>query len=135
MLKKSPSGSLCPYYFMGGELHPLKYGSYHNDKQRLFEIIDLEQEFILASSGTNNRLIWVDLYETKIDNEVIDYLITHLESIKHKINKICLVGCKLPVQIKIKNQLKNKDIELYNKIKYFDDPEKSKYWLVNKMPV
>jgi hypothetical protein len=28
MMSGSPGGSLCPYYYKGGELHPLKYGSY-----------------------------------------------------------------------------------------------------------
>jgi hypothetical protein len=33
-LNRSPSGSICPYYYMGGELHPLKYGSYFKDKEK-----------------------------------------------------------------------------------------------------
>jgi hypothetical protein len=33
MITKSPSGSLCPYYYMGSELHPLHYGSYFDDKK------------------------------------------------------------------------------------------------------
>jgi hypothetical protein len=65
-LDKSPSGSACPYYFMGGELHPLKYGSYFENKEKLFAVIKAEEDFILKSSGQNNRRIWIDLYETKL---------------------------------------------------------------------
>ena len=89
-MKKSPSGALCPYYFMGGELHPLHYGSYFDDKERLFEIIKAEQDFIISSSGTNNRRIWIDLYETVLDDEVIDFLVDHLTAIRPKIYKLCL---------------------------------------------
>jgi len=60
-LNKSPSGSICPYYYMGGELHPLKYGSYCCDKEKLFTVIKAEEDFILKSSGQNNRRIWIDL--------------------------------------------------------------------------
>ena len=61
MLKKSPSGSVCPYYYMNGELHPLKYGSYLSNKDKLFDVMKAEEKFILESSGNNNRRIWIDL--------------------------------------------------------------------------
>ncbi|WP_084388720.1 hypothetical protein [Fusibacter sp. 3D3] len=54
MLNKSPSGSLCPYYYMGGELHPLKYGSYFNEKELLLSIMEEEEQFILNSTGRKN---------------------------------------------------------------------------------
>jgi len=133
MHNKSPSGSLCPYYFMGGELHPLHYGNYNNDKNKLFEIIEKEEIFILNSSGINNRRIWIDLYGTVIDNDVIDILANHLKSIKHKINKVCLVGCSSNVRRKIKNKLKLENMDLLNQIKYFTNPEKAKIWLIGKM--
>mgnify|MGYP006932493046 CR=1 FL=1 len=63
MLTKSPSGSLCPYYYKGGELHLLHYGSYHDDFERLSSIMNAEEEFILKSHG--GRKIWIDLYETQ----------------------------------------------------------------------
>ena len=53
MLRKSPSGSLCPYYYMGGELHPLKYGSYFDKKEELLSVMKAEEEFILKSAGQN----------------------------------------------------------------------------------
>lgn len=133
MLKKSPSGSLCPYYYMGGELHPLKYGSYFDDKQRLFEIIKAEEDFILKSSGTNNRRIWIDLYETSIDDDVSDALIQHLRTIRHKIFNLCLVGCSSVVQRTIKKKMKQAEMDLYYSTRYFDDPEIAKQWLLGKI--
>lgn len=133
MLKKSPSGSLCPYYYMGGELHPLEYGSYFDDKNRLFEVMNAEEEFILQSSGTNNRRIWIDLYETTIDDEVANALVRHLQAIRHKIFNLCLVGCSFAVQRTIKKKMKSARVDLYSLTKYFDDPEIAKQWLLGKL--
>ena len=129
-MNKSPSGSLCPYFFMGGELHPLHYGSYFNNKKELFTIIKAEEDFILASSGTNNRRIWIDLYETVIDNEVVDILVDHLKAIRHKIHKLCLVGCSSKDKEKIKSKMRQQKMDLLEQTQYFSDPEEAKQWLI-----
>ena len=132
MLQKSPSGSLCPYYYMGGELHPLHYGGYFNNKKRLFEVIKAEECFILKSSGTNNRRIWIDLYETTLDDEVIDFLIEHLITIRNKISKICLVGISFQYKHRIKAKMRNRKTDLLNLTRYYSDPEDGKKWLLGK---
>jgi hypothetical protein len=134
-LAYSPSGSVCPYYFMGGELHPLHYGSYFDDKNGLFEIIKAEEKFILNSSGINNRCIWIDLYETTLDNEAIDFLLNHLLAINSKIYKLGLFGCSKIIQWKISKKMKQKNIDLFTKTKYFSDPENAKMWLIGKFIV
>jgi len=130
MLSKSPSGSLCPYYYMGGELHPLKYGSYFNDKEALFSIMKAEEAFILNSSGRNNRRIWIDLYETNLDDDIIEKLVIHLKTISHKIFKLCLVGCSVKYKTKINNCMKMKDFDFVEQVRYFYDAEKAKQWLI-----
>jgi len=135
MNNKSPSGSLCPYYFMGGELHPLHYGNYYSNKQKLFEIIKKEENFILNSAGLNNRRIWIDLYKTIMDKEVIKMLVNHIGNIKQKINKICLVGCSPIVVQKIKFRIKQENLNLLSPLKYFADPEEAKQWLIGKNAV
>ena len=132
MLQKSPSGSLCPYYYMGGELHPLKYGNYHDDKERLFDVIKAEEDFILKSSGNNNRRIWIDLYETMVDDETIAVLLNHLKVIQNKILKLCLVGCSQRDIRAIKTAMKRENIDLYSQTQYFSDPEEAKRWLLGK---
>ena len=132
---KSPSGSLCPYYFMGGELHPLHYGSYFNNKKELFAIIKAEEDFILASSGNNNRRIWIDLYETVIDNEVVDVLVDHFKAIRHKILKLCLVGCSSKDREKIKSKMRQQNMDLLDQTQYFSDPEEAKQWLIGKINI
>lgn len=129
-MNKSPSGSVCPYYYMGGELHPLKYGSYFKDKEKLFAVIKAEEDFILKSSGQNNRRIWIDLYETKLDDEVVDALATHIKIIRPKIYKLCFVGCSVFDRARLKRKMIEKQIGIANQSRFFSDPEKAKQWLV-----
>jgi len=117
---------------MGGELHPLHYGSYFNDKARLCEVIKAEENFILKSSGMNNRRIWIDLYGTALDDDVINFLIEHLKIIRHKILKLCLIGCSLSAKRKIKAKMKRENMDLFIQTKYFSDPEDGKQWLISE---
>ena len=129
-MNKSPSGSLCPYYYMGGELHPLKYGSYYKNKEKLFSIIKAEEEYILESSGQKNRRIWIDLYETAIDNEVAEYLVLHIKAISSKIFKLSFVGCSCFEVCKIRKMMKVYKIDIAKQVRFFNDPEEAKQWLV-----
>lgn len=126
MIQKSPSGSYCPYYYKGGELQPLHYGSFHSDFERLSEIMDAEEEFILKSHG--GRKVWIDLYETDKTDAFYEKLTTHLCAIAHKIHKLALCGCKRREQRIINKMLVQKGCGLV--IRYFDDPEIAKDWLV-----
>lgn len=130
MLKTSPSGSLCPYFYMGGELHPLKYGSYFDRKEALLAVMKAEEAFILQSPGQHNRRIWVDLYETALDDEVIAALVDHLVAIDSKIHKICLVGCSGQAERRIRKRMKTCAIGIGKAIRFYADPEEAKKWLV-----
>lgn len=117
---------------MGGELHPLKYGSYFCDKEKLFSVIKAEEDFILKSPGQNNRRIWIDLYETKLDNEVMDALAVHIKTIRPKIFKLCFVGCSIFDQVRLKYKMAEKRIDFVKQISFFSDPEKAKQWLISE---
>lgn len=75
---KSPGGSLFPYYYKGGELHCLKYGSFHTNADALFMLMKAEEDFITSRNRQLN--IWVDFYETKLTTSV---LIKFAENIGH----------------------------------------------------
>ena len=130
MLNKSPSGSLCPYYYKGGELHPLKYGSCFNSRSKLFEVMKAEEAFILKSPERHNRRIWVDLYETKLDDAVINALAAHIKAIQEKILRLCFVGCSPFSARKINKQIVMNQIDIPEPIRFFADPEQAKEWLV-----
>lgn len=117
---------------MDGELHPLKYGSYFKDKEKLFAVINAEEDFILKSPGQRNRRIWIDLYETKLDDEVIDVLAAHIKAIRTKIFKLCFVGCSVFDRIRLKRKMIEEHIDIVDQFKFFSDPEKAKQWLVTE---
>jgi hypothetical protein len=117
---------------MRGELHPLKYGSYFKDKDKLFAVMKAEEEFILKSTGQNNRRVWIDLYETKIDDEVVDTLVLHIKAIRSKIYKLCLVGCSFLVKCKITKKFKANNMDIAEQVRFFSDPEEAKQWLIGK---
>ncbi len=132
LMKKSPSGALCPYYFMGGELQPLHYGSNYDDKDGLLKMIRAEEAFILQSPGINNRRVWIDLYETTLDDEVIEFFVKHLSAIHTKIFKLCLVGCSKRDERRSKTKMKRENMVLFNQTQYYADPEEAKRWLVQE---
>jgi hypothetical protein len=117
---------------MGGELHPLKYGSYYKDNNKLFAVMQAEEEFILKSAGEKNRRIWVDLYETKLDREVVYKLVLHIKTISSKIFKVCFVGCSFFDRCRLKKQMKDSSLDIAEQIRFFSDPEEAKQWLVCK---
>lgn len=128
MLQKSPSGSLCPYYYKGGELHPLHYGSYHRDFGAFQAVVEAEEAFILAAHG--GRKVWVDLYETRLDRPACALLAGHFAHIQHKIFKLALVGCPRGARWTLDRLLAQAGCKLPHR--YFDDPEFAKDWLVGE---
>lgn len=63
---KSPGGSEYPYYYKGGEIHCLKYGSKYKEHDKLFKLMRLEADFIKQIN--KKQRIWIDLYKTSISN-------------------------------------------------------------------
>lgn len=59
---KSPGGSIFPYYYKGGEIHCLKYGSYYSDTEKLFKLMKQEEEFILhINRRLKNEIQYVEI--------------------------------------------------------------------------
>ncbi len=131
-MQKSPSGSLCPYYFQGGELHPLKYGGFHGDEARLLAVMQAEEAFILRSARAHNRRIWIDLYETRLTGGVLDALAAHIQHIEGKIGRLCLVGCGVASRWRFKRRMARLNRPLAARVRFFADPEAAKHWLVRE---
>jgi hypothetical protein len=129
---QSPSGSACPYYYMGGELHPLKYGSYFSDLDGLMRVMRAEQAFILQSPGLRNRRIWIDLYETRLNGAAIRALAQHIRAIEPKIFKLCFVGCPPLAALQLRRQMKALRLDIAKQARFFSDPEAAKKWLVGE---
>ncbi|PWW40790.1 MULTISPECIES: hypothetical protein [Paenibacillus] len=123
---KSPGGSIFPYYYKGGEIHCLKYGSKHKDQDKLFDVMRQEEAFIF---GINKKLkVWVDMYETKITKEVLDQLICNINNLKDHVDKLSFVGLSGMDRWKLKRRLKS--LELGQSVSFYADPEEAKTWLI-----
>ncbi|MBT2288325.1 STAS/SEC14 domain-containing protein [Paenibacillus albidus] len=127
MIVKSPGGSIFPYYYKGGEIHCLKYGSFHSNSESLFSLMKAEEAFIL---GQHRRLaIWVDLYETQLTREVMLEFADNLIRLQSRIRKLAIVGDYGNIH-RLRRFLRKQDPKFTIPIQYYDDPEEAKTWLV-----
>lgn len=121
-LLKSPGGSLYPYYYKGGEIHCLKYGSKHRNFKELYHLMKMEEEFIFQ---TNKQLrIWVDLYETVITDQVLQELTNNLVNLNDHIKKISFVGLSTISKWRLKKRLNRLNLSrgsfVYNRLDTFN---------------
>ena len=124
---KSPGGSLFPYYYKGGEIHCLKYGSKYKKYEELFELMRLEEEFIFKA---NKKLrIWIDLYETSTVEIVLQELVNNLNNLNGYVTKISFVGLSSISKWQLKRKIKN--LKLEYPVSFFSDPEEAKTWLIS----
>ena len=130
-IQKSPGGSLFPYCYKNGELFCLHFGSYYSDEDGAIAMTKTEEAFFTKQNRPMG--IWIDFYETRLTDKVLKALVEMLKQIHHKTIKLGIVGCSLPAKWKIKRLIKKTDLLLSLPIKYFDDPEVAKTWLVSEL--
>jgi hypothetical protein len=127
ILKKSPGGSIFPYYFKNGELFGLHLGSFGADEEGAIDRMKAEEKFLLEQ---NTRLgLWIDLYQTKLSKRLIAEVIDSLHRIERLVPKLALVGCNWIDQHRIDRYTRNR---MTIPLRYFSDPEKAKSWLVTE---
>jgi hypothetical protein len=127
----SPGGSLFPYYYKNGELFCLHFGSYFSDEDGVIAMMKAEEEFFTKKHRPIG--IWIDLYETKLTDRVMRELIEMLTYIAYQTTKLGIVGCSLMSRWKIKSRIGKTDLLSSLPVKYFDDPEVAKTWLVSEL--
>jgi len=129
-IQRSPGGSLFPYYYKNGELFCLHFGSYFSDEDGVIAMIKAEEEFFTKQHRSMS--IWIDLYETKLTDLVIRRLLDMLSNIAYQTTKLGVVGCSLRDRWKIKRLIRKTEALAALPVKYFDDPEVAKTWLVSE---
>jgi hypothetical protein len=129
-IQRSPGGSLFPYYYKNGELFCLHFGSYFSDEDGVIAMMKAEENFVTRRHRSMG--IWIDLYETKLTDRVLQELIEMLKHIKHQITRLGIVGCSAMSRWKISRLIKKSEILSSIPTKYFDDPEVAKTWLVGE---
>lgn len=128
--QKSPGGSNFPYYYKGGEIHALKYGSFFSDEAALFALMKAEEEFI---AKPNRQLpIWVDFYETKLTDRVLVEFLKNIERLRPHILKLAVVGFSWFYQWRVRRLGKKLGIGFRVPVKFFSNPEDAKTWLVSE---
>ena len=129
-IQRSPGGSLFPYYYKNGELFCLHFGSYFSDEDGVIAMINAEEEFFTKKHRP--MTIWIDLYETKLTDRVTRELLNMLWHIAPQTTKLGIVGCSLTDRWKIKRLIRKTEALSSLPVRYFDDPEVAKTWLVSE---
>jgi len=127
---KSPGGSLFPYYYKGGELHCLKYGSFHTNADALFVLMKAEEDFITSRNRQLN--IWVDFYETQLTAPLLIKFVENIDHLRNHTKKLAIVGFTFWNKMRLRQEMKRIPHPISFPIKYFDDPEVAKTWLVSE---
>jgi len=130
ILKKSPGGSIYPYYYKGGELLGLHWGSFGSDDDALIARMKAEEVFFIEQNQA--ILLWIDFYQTKLTGRVVAEFIDILKHIHARIPRLGLVGCSALDRFRIKRIMKGTASLLTLPVKYFNDPEEAKTWLVSE---
>jgi len=129
-LKKSPGGSIFPYYFKGGELFGLHLGSFRANEDGVIARIKAEEDFFIQQ---NKHIgLWIDFYQTKLTDRVIGEFIEMMKHCRKLILKLSLVGCSPIDRHRINRLLKRTESLSTLPLRYFDDPEDAKTWLVSE---
>lgn len=130
MLKKSPGGSIFPYAYKGGEIFGLHFGSFHADEERLLARMKAEEEFIANSH--REFPLWIDFYETVLSDRILVEFLESMYRSRSHITKLAIVGCSQGDKNRINRLRKKLNIELLMPIRFFEDPEVAKTWLVSE---
>jgi hypothetical protein len=130
-LQKSPSGALFPYYYKNGELFGLHLGSYFSDEEGVIAMMKAEAMFFKQQHRYIG--IWIDFYETKLTDRVIKEFIEMIKDMRARITKLGIVGCSTTARWKISRLVKKTELLSSLPVKYFDDPEVAKTWLVSEV--
>lgn len=126
----SPGGSTFPYYYKGGEIHCLKYGSFFSNEEALFAVMKAEEAFI--AKPNRRLLIWVDFYETRLTNRVLAEFAKSIKRIHPHIIKLAIVGCSFWEKQRLRRISKKSGDGLPASTQFFTDPEDAKTWLVSE---
>jgi hypothetical protein len=130
-MQTSPGGSLFPYYYKNGELFCLHFGSYFSDEDGVIAMMRAEEVFFTTQH--RHMGIWIDFYETKLTDTVVRELIEMLKQIHHQTTKLGIVGCSGIARWKINRLIRRTTLLSSLPVKYFDDPEVAKTWLVSEL--
>jgi hypothetical protein len=131
LLHKSPSGALFPYYYQNGELFGMHLGSYFSNEEGVIAIMQSEETFFTVRHRPMG--VWIDFYDTDLTDKVIEAFVEMIEHMSPLVTKLALVGCSLLARWKLNRRIKRVASLACLPVKYFEDPEEAKTWLVSEL--
>ena len=130
VLQKSPGGSIYPYYYKGGALFGLHFGSFFKDEAALLARMRAEEEFI--SNSVRQTPLWIDFYETRLTDTILTEFTNSILRNQAHITKLAIVGCSFKDKRRLMNLGKKSGREFPMPVRFFSDPEEAKTWLVSE---
>jgi hypothetical protein len=128
--EKSPGGSIYPYYYKGGQLFGWHYGSFFADEERLLALMKAEEAFL--SRPNHQTPVWADFYDTRLSDRVLDEFSAGIRRMGRQITRLGIVGCSFRDRWRLRRRLKRAGVESSLPVRFFDDPEDAKTWLVSE---
>ncbi|MBI9049467.1 MAG: hypothetical protein JEZ00_08605 [Anaerolineaceae bacterium] len=126
----SPGGSTFPYYHRNGELHCLKYGSFATNESGLLNLMKEEEAFL--SKPHIKIPVWVDFYETKLTEPILEEFLQSMDRLQPHIIKLALVGMSSKDKQRYHRIEKKLGVKFSIAVKFFNNPEVAKGWLVSE---
>jgi hypothetical protein len=130
VFKKSPGGSLFPYPYKNGELFGLHLGSFGDNEEAL--IARMRAEALFFNEQKRSLGIWMDFYQTRLTERVLEELIEFLRKTCSHALKLALVGCSAFDRRRINRRIRAAADLAGLPVRYFSDPEEAKTWLVSE---
>jgi len=130
LLQKSPGGSVYPYYYKGGTLLGLHYGSFFKDEEALLARMWAEEQFI--TNSVRQTPLWIDFYETKLTDRILDEFSSSMLRLQKHLTRLAIVGCSFWDKRRLMKLFKKSVREFPMPVRFFRDPEQAKTWLVSE---
>lgn len=131
LLQKSPSGALFPYYYKNGELFGMHLGSYFSNEEEVIAMMKSEETFFTLRHRPIG--VWIDFYDTELTDRVIEAFVEMIEHMVPYVPRLAIVGPSFIARWKINKLLKKTECLSLLPVKYFEDPEEAKTWLVSEL--
>lgn len=130
LLQKSPSGAIFPYYYHNGELFGMHLGSYFSNEEGVIAMMQAEETVFTLRHRPMG--VWIDVYDTELTDRVIGAFVEMIEHMGPQITKLAIVGSSFIARWKINRRIKKIPLLTCLPVKYFEDPEEAKTWLVSE---
>ena len=129
--EKSPGGSIYPYFYKGGQLFGLHYGNFFSDEQRLLSLMKAEEAFMARPN--HQTPLWVDFYNTRLTDRVLDEFVAGIGRLGRQVMRLGIVGCSFKDRWRLRRRLRQAKLQPHLPVRFFDDPEDAKTWLVSEL--